>query len=78
MCFLPNSLASIDQAPGPIIAKVAPRVASISGSNGSPTCDEITHSSTMATSAPPSGVHKPARRRIPAPAPMMCGVIGTN
>jgi hypothetical protein len=27
MCFLPNRRASIDQAPGPIIAKVAPRIA---------------------------------------------------
>ena len=78
MRFLPNSNASIDQAPGPIIANVAPRAANISESRGSSTRDKTTHSSTMVTSAPPTGVHKPTRRRIPAPAPMTCGVIGAN
>jgi len=83
MCFLPNSRASIDQAPGPIIAKVAPRIASIRGTSGSPTHDKTIHSSTMVTSTPPTGVHKPTGRSIPVPAPivpapMMCGVIGTN
>ena len=78
MCFLPNSRASIDQAPGPIIAKVAPRIASIMGTNGSPTRDTTIHSSTMVTRTPPTGVHKPTRRSIPTPAPMMCGVIGTT
>lgn len=78
MCFLPNSRASIDQAPGPTIAKVAPRIASIRGTSGSPTRNKTIHSSTMVTSAPPTGVHKPTRRSIPAPAAMVCGVIGAN
>ena len=55
MCFLPNSRASIDQAPGPIIAKVAPRIASIRGTSGSPTRNKTIHSSTMVTSAPRLG-----------------------
>ncbi len=29
MCFLPKSRASMDQAPGPTIAKLAPRTASM-------------------------------------------------
>jgi hypothetical protein len=78
MCFLPNSRASTDQAPGPIIAKLAPRMASISGTSGSPTRDKTTHSSTMVTSSPPAGVHKPTRRSIPAPAPIRCGMNNTN
>ena len=40
MCFLPKSRASIDQAPGPIIAKVAPRAASMMGIHGSPGCEK--------------------------------------
>ena len=36
MCFLPNSRASTDQAPGPIIANVALSVAAIIGIHESP------------------------------------------
>jgi hypothetical protein len=34
MRFLPNSRASIDQAPGPIIARLAPRTTSVRGKQG--------------------------------------------
>ena len=36
MCFRPKSRASIDHMPGPTIAKLAPRAASIMGIHGSP------------------------------------------
>jgi hypothetical protein len=34
MCFLPKSQASNDQAPGPIIARVAPRTPRMAGKRG--------------------------------------------
>jgi len=37
MCFLPKRRASMDHAPGPIMATVAPRVARMIGIQGSPT-----------------------------------------
>jgi len=76
MCFRPKSRASIDQAPGPTIAKLTPRTPSMIGIHGSPGCEKAPHSSTMAINAPTSGVHKPTRRRVPAPAPMICGATG--
>ena len=78
MCFLPKSRASIDQAPGPIIAKVAPRVANMMGINELPGREKATQTSTIATSVPTAGVHKPKRRAIHAPAPIICGRIGAN
>jgi hypothetical protein len=67
MCFLPKSLASADQAPGPIIAKVAPRIAKIMGIKGSPAPKKAIQISTIATSVPTTGVHRPTRRNNPAP-----------
>lgn len=78
MRFLPKRRASIDQAPGPTIAKVAPRAASIMGVHGSPEREKAIHTSTAATRVPATGVHKPTRRRVPAPAPMTCGRIGSS
>ena len=78
MCFLPNNLASIDQAPGPIIAKVAPRVANMMGMNGLSGREKAIQTSTMATSVPAIGVHKPTRRGIPALTAIICGRIGVN
>ena len=69
MCFLPNSRASMDQAPGPIIAKVAPRAASTMGINGSPGRENAIHISTMVTVAPASGVHKTGEKKYPRPYP---------
>jgi hypothetical protein len=78
MCFLPKSRASIDQAPGPIIAKVPPRVANMMATNELSGREKATQTSTIATSVPTAGVHKPTRRAIPAPAPIICGRIGAN
>ena len=78
MCFLPKRRASMDQAPGPIIAKVAPRVANMMGMNGLAGREKAIQTSTMATSVPAIGVHKPTRRGIPALAAIICGRIGVN
>jgi len=80
MCFLPKRRASTDHAPGPIMAAVPPRVASMIGIEGSPTQVKAIHSSTTATKVPTSGVHMPTRRSIPAHAPItrgirFCGII---
>ena len=62
MCFLPNSRASMDQAPGPTIAKTAPRIASEMGIHGSPECEEYREKAidtlTMAASTPATGVYQ--------------------
>ena len=73
MCFLPKSRASIDHAPGPSIANVRPSIASMIGINGSPTQRHAIQTSTIPNSTPAAGVHKPARRNIPATAPITCG-----
>jgi hypothetical protein len=82
MRFLPKSRASMDQAPGPTIANVAPRNPSMTGIQGSPKCEKYPskaiHTLTMATSAPATGVHRPTRRSIPAPTPMICRITGIN
>ena len=74
--FLPKSRASMDQAPGPTIAKTAPRTACTMGINGSSECEKYRekaiHTLAMAASVPATGVHKPIRRSIPATAPMIC------
>lgn len=73
ICFLPKSRASIDQAPGPIIARVAPRVAKTRGSQKSPPPPEkAIHNSRPAMSAPAIGVHRPTKRRSVAPASINC------
>lgn len=74
-CFLPNKRASMDHAPGPIIARVAPSVAKMMGSHGSRAWKKTTKISTIATSVPNSGVHKPMRRNIPAPPATKCRMI---
>jgi len=76
MCFLPNSRASMDQAPGPTIARTAPRTPCTMGIHGSPECGKCCEKAidnlTMAASAPATGVHRPIKRRIPAPIPVIC------
>ena len=56
MCFLPKSRASMDQAPGPTIAKAAPRTACMMAIHGSPecerNCEKAIHSLTMAAKEP--------------------------
>ena len=73
MCFLPKSRASMDQAPGPIIAKVAPRIANMIEMSGLLECEKTIHVSTTALRVPATGVHKPRRSSIPAAAPIMEG-----
>jgi hypothetical protein len=72
----------MDQAPGPIIAKAAPRTACMMAIHGSPECEsnrrKAIHTLTMAANDPASGVHRPTRRNNPAPAPMTCGTAIVN
>jgi len=73
MCFLPNSRASIDQAPGPIIAKVTPRIAKVTEMRELLECVRTFHVSTHATKAPATGVQRPNSRSTPAAAPIIAG-----
>ena len=61
----PKSRASMDEAPGPIIARAAPRAACNNAIHGSPECEEnsvkATQSFATAASAPATGVHSPTR-----------------
>ena len=70
MCFLPNRRASMDHAPGPIIAKAAAKIANARTSHGSPECEEnreiAIQALTVAASVPAIGVNKPSKRAIPA------------
>src|SRR6266478_9932108 len=82
MRFLPKSRASMDQAPGPTIAKTAPRTACMIGIHGSPACEKYREKTintlTMAASPPATGVHNPTRRSIPAPTPKLCRTTVAN
>jgi hypothetical protein len=73
MRFLPNSRASTDQAPGPIIASVTPRVARIKGIQELVGRDKRIQPSVKPTSVPTKGVHIPTRINIPKPAAMISG-----
>jgi hypothetical protein len=64
----------MDQAPGPIIANVAPKVANMRGIPPS-ALEKATHISTAAINVPQNGVHKPRSRNIPAPEPITYGKI---
>ena len=75
MCFRPKRRASMDHAPGPIMAMVAPRVARAIGIHGSLPLANAIHSSTAAIKLPTTGVHNPTRRSIPAQAAINCGII---
>src|SRR5580700_9311941 len=74
-CLLPNRAASIENAPGPSIAEVAPMVANVIEIHGSLRWVSATHTSRTAINAPTKGVQSPTRKRMPAHAPMMCGII---
>ena len=73
MCFLPNSHASIDQAPGPIIANVALSVARMMGIRRSPAREKRIQISTKQVSVPINGVHKPIKINIDKTAPISSG-----
>jgi hypothetical protein len=76
MRFLPNSKASTDHAPGPIIANVPPRTARIIDIHALPPLASAIQSSTAAISAPAMGVQRPAKMNTPNTAPAMCGAMG--
>ena len=73
MRFLPNSHASMDQAPGPIIANVALRAARMMGIRGSLVREKRTQISIKLVSIPISGVHRPIKINIDKPAPISSG-----
>ena len=78
MCFLPKRRASIDQAPGPIMANVAPSTTNVTEDTGSPALEHRIHPFAIATSVPATGVHSPIKRSIPATAPTACGTISAQ
>jgi hypothetical protein len=71
--FLPKSRASIDQAPGPIIANVPPSAAKMVAKDSSAAPVRAIHTCTTATSAPTAGVHNPARINNPKTLPINSG-----
>lgn len=75
MCFLPNSRASIDHAPGPIIANVALSVARMTGIEGSTVRERMTQTSIKLTSVPTMGVHRPSKTKIDKPTPINSVVV---
>ena len=78
MCFLPNSRASTDQAPGPIIANVTPRIARINGTQGPVEREKKIQTSVKPTNVPTTGVHKPSRINIPKAAAMSSGNVADH
>jgi hypothetical protein len=73
MCFLPNSRASTDHAPGPIMANVALSVATMIGILESPVRQRKSQISVTLVSVPTTGVHKPTKMNIDRPAPISSG-----
>lgn len=65
----------MDQAPGPIMARVPPKVAKSRGIEGSPLPEKTINISRAATIVPATGVHSPTRRRIAAATSVICGAI---
>jgi hypothetical protein len=65
MRFLPKSQASTDHDPGPIIARVSPRVASKTDVSVLFLADSAIHASAPVTNAQANGVHNPAIRKMP-------------
>jgi hypothetical protein len=78
MCLLPNNRASMDHAPGPIIAKLAPRVANIMAGHASAELEKAIHISIVASNVPASGVQRPTRRNKPVLTAKRCGIVAVN
>ena len=72
MRFHPKRRASTDQAPGPSMARAAPRVPKRIKLQGSRGCVKALQVSMIARSTPAMGVHKPASRSIPAAIARTC------
>jgi len=78
MCFLPKRRASSDQAPGPIMATLAPMAAKRSEIQENPPREKPIHNSTATTVAPEMGVQSPTRRSVPAAAAIISGMIADS
>ena len=72
ICFLPNSRASIENAPGPIIAKVPPMVARKIAIPTLPEHVKAIHISRATISVPVNGVHRPVIMQIANNALRIC------
>jgi hypothetical protein len=75
MRFHPKRRASMENRPGPNIARAAPAVPNNNQTHRSPGSISIFQSWISATETPTIGVHKPAIRRIPAPIERMAGIV---
>src|SRR5208337_1184350 len=65
-CFRPKRRASTDQAPGPIIARLAPRPERMIAVQGSANPAKTSHNCVAATRSPIYGVPSPITRRTDA------------
>jgi len=74
-CFLPKRRASIDHAPGPIIARLAPKAARSNGASPPERVENAIHSSTTAIEVPLTGVHRPKNSNMPQPAAIQWGIL---
>jgi hypothetical protein len=76
MCFLPYRRTSIDQAPGPIIANAAARIACARVTHGSSESKEnrkmAIHTLAAAAIIPANGVNTSTNRNIAAAMPVIC------
>jgi len=75
MRFHPKRRASIDQRPGPNMARSAAAVANSSHTHLSPATVSIFQISIKAMDIPTMGVHKPTMSRIPAPIKATVGMV---
>jgi len=75
MRFHPNRRASMDQKPGPNIARAAAAVPDSSHTHLSPGTLSIFQISINAMEVPTIGVHKPAISNIPAPIKTRAGIV---
>ena len=73
MCFLPNSRASIGQAPGPIIANDAARLANMIGIEVLALRERTTQTSIKLISVPTTRVRRATKLNTDKPAPISSG-----
>ena len=75
MRFHPKRRASMENKPGPNIARAAPAVPSSSQTHLSPGSEKIFQISINAMEVPTMGVHKPAISRVPAAIKSTAGIV---
>ena len=72
----------MDQAPGPIIASTAAKIAWVRAIHGSLECDEnrqmAMQALAKAASTPATGVNRPTDKSIPATMPTACRVTNSD